>query len=114
MKATPDMSSGSATDIPTDAISFDGKLVSDVSISYHQFKDCFVEHSSKVIDKRNIGKILPWVHITISNAKRLLLDIYHNVSTELLQYFLDELCYKSNQIYLGNKLFDRLVIVAIS
>jgi len=114
MKVLPDMSSDSATDIATDAISLDGKLLSDASTSYHQFKDCFMEHSSKVIDKKDIGKVLPWVHVTISNAKRLLLDIYHDVSAELLQYYLDEFCYKFNRRYFGDKLFDRLVVAAVS
>jgi hypothetical protein len=30
----------------------------DASTSYHQFKVCFVEHYSKVIDKKNIGIVL--------------------------------------------------------
>jgi len=55
MKVLPDMSSDSSTDIAIDAITLDRKLVSDASTSYHQVK----EHSSKVIDKKNIGKVLP-------------------------------------------------------
>lgn len=42
-------------------------------------------------------KLLPWVHIAISNAKRKLLDVHHSVSDKYLQRYLDEFCYKINR-----------------
>ncbi|MBP1618852.1 MAG: IS1595-like element ISCrsp1 family transposase [Bacteroidetes bacterium] len=50
---------------------------SDDSTSYVKLKDIVEEHLPQVILKQEIGKALPWVHIAISNAKRMLLDIYH-------------------------------------
>ena len=45
-----------------------------------------------------------------SNAKRLLLDIYHDVKTQYFQGFLNELCFRYNRRYFGDKLFDMLLI----
>ena len=36
-------------------------------------------------DKKKVGKVLPWVHIAISNAKRSILDTYHDIKAEFLQ-----------------------------
>ena len=67
-----------------------------------------------ISDKKNMEKILPWVHIAISNAKRFLLDMHHRIKHEYLQYYLHEFCYKFNRRYFGEKLFDRIVLAAIS
>ena len=58
--------------------------------------------------------MLPWVHIVISNAKRLLLDIYHDVEPQYLQSYLNEFCYMYDRQYFGDKLFDRLLIACVS
>ncbi len=59
-------------------------------------------------------KVLVWVHIAISNAKRMLLDIFHDIKPEYLQNYLNEFCYKFNRRYFGENLFDRLMIAAVS
>ena len=33
-------------------------------------------------DKKKMGKVLPWVHITISNAKRNILDAYNKIKAD--------------------------------
>lgn len=63
-------------------------------------------------DKKSVGKVLPWVHIAISNAKRSILDTYHDIKAEFLQLYLNEFCYKFNRRYLGFRLFDRLELCA--
>jgi hypothetical protein len=60
------------------------------------------------------GKELTWVHITISNAKRNLLNSYQHVDDLFLQNYLNEVTYKLNQRYFGEKLFDRLLIACAS
>lgn len=50
----------------------------------------------------------------ISNDKRMLLDIYHNIRPEYLQNYLNEFCYKFNRRYFGENLFDRLLIICVS
>ncbi len=59
-----------------------------------------------------MGKVLPWVHIAISNAKRSMLDTYHDIKAEFLQLYLNEFCYKFNRRYFGFRLFDRLELCA--
>ena len=41
-------------------------------------------HAVVVEDKKSVGKVLPWVHIAISNAKRSILDTYHDIKAEFL------------------------------
>lgn len=87
---------------------------SDNSSSYTNFKTLVKEHRPRVIPKKEVGKMLPWVHIAISNAKRMLLDLFHGMKPEYLQNYLHEFCYKFNRRYFGERLFDRLMIAAVT
>ena len=87
---------------------------SDNSNSYINLKDVGMEHMPEIIEKDKVNEMLPWVHIAISNAKRLLLDIYHDIDPQYLQSYLNEFCYKYNRRYFGDKLFDRLLIACVS
>jgi len=49
---------------------------------------------------------------SISNVKRLLLDVHHQLKNEYLQSYLNEFCYKFHRRYFGEKLFDRMIMVA--
>lgn len=64
------------------------------------------------VEPKQISKVLPWVHLVIANAKRLLTDIYHDIKPEFLQNYLDEYCYKFNRRWLN--MFDRLMNTAVS
>ena len=87
---------------------------SDDSTSYVNLKDIVKEHHPRVIPKKEIGRVLPWVHIAISNAKRLLSGIRHAISPEYLQSYLNEFCYEFNRRYFGDRLFDRLLIASVT
>ena len=87
---------------------------SDNSTSYVKFKDMVKEHRPEVIPKKETGKMLPWVHMAISNAKRMMLDIFQDIKPEYLQNYLNEFCYKFNCRYFGENLFDRLMIASVS
>ena len=63
-------------------------------------------------DKKSVGKVQPWVHIAISNAKRSILDTYHDIKAGLLQLYLNEFCYKFSRKFFGFRLFDRLELCA--
>gem|GEM_PF-3619815 len=52
--------------------------------------------------------------IAIGNVKRLQLDVYHQLTKEYLQYYLNEFCYKFNRRYFGEAIFDRLLVAAVS
>lgn len=86
----------------------------DNSNSYSKFKDIDIVHRPQIIPKEKVNEMLPWVHIAIGNAKRLLLDIHHDIEPQYLQSYLNEYCYKFNRRYFGDKLFDRLLIACVS
>lgn len=90
------------------------ELETDNSTSYTNIKEYVAKHNAQVISPKEVGKVLPWVHIAISNAKRMLLDIHHDIKSGFLQSYLNEFCYKFNRRYFGEKLFERLVIAIIS
>lgn len=96
------------------SISEKATVDSDHSTSYVNLKDIVKEHKPIVIPKEKVNEMLPWVHLAISNAKRLLLDIHHDVKPQYLQGYLNEFCYKYNRRYFGEKLFDRLLIACVS
>lgn len=95
-----------------DNIKKESSLITDASSSYVHFKELVAEHTSQVIAPKEVGKVLPWVHIVISNAKRLLLDIYHDVKSEFLQSYLNEFCYKFNRRNIN--CFERLMFACVA
>jgi hypothetical protein len=57
---------------------------------------------------------LKWVHIATGNAKRNFSGIYHKIKRKYLQLYLNEFIYKLHRRYLGEQIFDRLVIAGIT
>jgi hypothetical protein len=114
MKIVPDLKADTATTIVREQIDPQSEIQSDDSTTYKKLKDAVQSHKTQVIKTKDIPKVLPWVHICIGNVKRLLLDTHHQLENEYLQYYPDEFCYKFNRRYFGEKLFDRLVLVAVS
>jgi transposase-like protein len=107
-----DLKSNTITSMVEKNISKESIIDSDHFTSYVHLKDIVKERRSQVIPREETGKILPWVHIAISNAKRLLLDIYYDIKVKYLQNYLSEFCYKFNRRYLGKNLFNRLMITS--
>ncbi len=114
MIVIPDLKSETITPLVENNVSKESIIDSDNSTSYTELKEVVREHRPQVIPKNEIGKVLPWVHIAISNLKRMLLDIYHDIKPEYLQFYLNEFCYKFNRRYFGENLFDRLMIAAVT
>jgi len=60
------------------------------------------------------SELLPWSHIAISNFKRWQLDVFHGVSPQHLQSYLDEFCYRLNRrgerLDLFRRILDRCVL----
>lgn len=71
-------------------------------------------HKASVIEPYMIHKLMPCVHISISNKKRLLLDVHHKQKKEFLQYYLNEFCYKFYRRNFGENIFNKLLIPAVS
>ena len=114
MQVISDLKSNTITSVVKEQVDKTTELVTDDSTSYTKLIEHVNSHVAKVIEPDMIPVILPWVHIAISNAKRLFLNVHHNIKTEYLQYYLNEFCYKFNRRYFGEKIFDRLLITAVS
>lgn len=114
MKVIEDLKSGTINDLVQELASDATEVDTDNSTSYVELKRYVPKHNSQVIPKEKIGEILPWVHIAISNAKRQLINTYHDIKPEFLQNYLDEFCYKFNRRYYGEALFNRLLVACVS
>lgn len=112
MLVIPDAKASTIDPVAKESIEAEASVVSDGTKSHVHFPDIFREYDGRVIKPEDIGKVLPWVHIAISNAKSLLTDIYHGIKPEFLQEYLNEFCYKFNRRYFGVKQFDRLLVAA--
>ena len=88
--------------------------MTDRANNYNDLSKDLTGHKAVVVrEKKETGKILPWVHIAISNAKRLLPDVHHSIGEQYLQNYLDGFCHKFNGKYF-NPIFDRFVIYSVS
>lgn len=65
-------------------------------------------------DPRAAGKLLPWIHRIISNAKAVIRGSHRGVSKKYLQAYLSEICYRFNRRFWEKELFDRLVQACVS
>ena len=83
----------------------------DGSNSYNDFKNDYI-HKPTVVKKSELSKLLPWVHTTISNAKKLLLDMHHRIDNDFLQNYLNEFCFKLNRRNF-NCIFERLLTASV-
>jgi hypothetical protein len=113
MKVIPDLKAATITPIVEAHVSSTSKIDSDNSTSYVRLNEIVGEHHHEVIDTRDIAIVLPWVHVAISNAKRLISSIFHDIKPAYLQLYLNEFCYKFNRRYFGENCFDRLLIACL-
>jgi len=113
MEVIPDLKSETIELRVDEKIQKTATLVTDDSTSYVNLDNYVEKHNSQVVKPKEIGVVLPWVHISIGNAKRLLLDIHHKIKPKYLQSYLNEFCYKLNRRYFGETQFDRLLIASV-
>ena len=66
------------------------------------------------MSKHESGKVLPWSSKAITNSKNLIKAVHHAIEAPYLQNYLNEFCFKYNRRYFGEKVFDRLVVAAVS
>lgn len=99
--------------VATDSIEKNSVIISDKSTSYEDFSALFDTHVSFKSDAETTKTTLKWVHLTIGNAKRNLLGVYHMINTKYLQNYLNEFCYRLNRRYFGERLFDRMAIALV-
>jgi transposase-like protein len=78
-------------------------------------KDRNLPHYKVILkDPKAAGKLLPWVHRTISNAKAVIRGAHRGVSEKHLQSYLSEICYRFNRRFWEKELFDRLIKACVS
>lgn len=89
-------------------------ILTDGRRCYNGLKEICTVHRQEVVkDKKEISKLFPWVHTAISNAKKKLLGLHHQVKDGYMQNYLNEYCYKFNRRHFGEKLFDRLLVATL-
>lgn len=115
MMVIPDLKAATEEDRIKRAVYAKAEATTDAAGSYSTLvrNGVVAGHETYVMkDKARGGRVLPWVHISISNARRSILDTYHDVKEDFLQFYLNEFCYKFNRRYFGFHLFERLELCA--
>jgi transposase-like protein len=66
-------------------------------------------HEKKVTPAKKVFEWLPLVHIVIGNMKKFINGTFHGVSSEYLQEYIDEFCYRFNRRFWEPELPLRLL-----
>lgn len=114
MQVIPDLKTETFEKETEKAIEYDSTVVMDNLSSHKGVEKKVAASERQTVPGKDAPKVLPWVHIAISNAKSLIQDMYHGIKSEYLQWYLDEFCYKFNRMHFGDRLFDRLIIASAS
>jgi len=108
---------GTANEIKTTAensVNKEAYIKTDKAKSYSKAFENFKKLEMFDMSKFDAGKTLPWSSKAITNSKNLLKAIHHGIDEKYLQNYLNEFCYKYNRRYFGEKVFNRLLICAVS
>jgi hypothetical protein len=90
------------------------KAITDGATYYTKLESILADHTAYSCgDPTIMPKVMPWVHIAISNAKKICLGIHHSIKRGYMQNYLNEFCYKFNRRYFGDRLFDRLMVACL-
>lgn len=65
-------------------------------------------------DPKAAGRLLPWIHKVISNAKAVIRGTHRGVSEKHLQAYLSEITYRFNRRFWEQELFDRLIQACVT
>jgi transposase-like protein len=110
MQVIPDAGGQSLTSAAKKCISPSSVILTDGWSGYNGLPEQGYHHQPwPLANPEDAVKVLPWVHITISNFKRWILDIFHGVSSKHLQFYLEEFCYRLNRRWNRADLFRRVL-----
>jgi transposase-like protein len=113
MLVLPNQKGDTINQAAQEALSNDSIVISDNFRSFSGIKNLVNKHLAVTLPPKMADKVLPWVHTTISNAKRQLLGTHSGVKNIYLQNYLNEYCYKTNRRNFGFNLFERFMGVAV-
>lgn len=114
MALIPDTKKETILEAVGQRVSNQAKAITDGCPSYADLETELEKVEQIVAKGEESCRVLPWVHICISNAKRWFLGIHHALSSDYYQSYLDEFCYNFNRRYMQNIFFDRLIISSIT
>ena len=114
MRVMKDLKADTVNELAKDSLSPEARVDSDAYPSHRRLGGVVSQVNAQVVKPKDAPKALPWVHTAIANAKSLFQDMYHGIKREFLQEYLNEFCYKFNRRHFGDKVFDRLVVAAIT
>ena len=112
LKALDTQKSESINTLFQNSVTSDSVVFTDQGNNYqdiHKFVDIHITEKSS---KNTTKTTLKWAHIAISNAKRTFLGVYHKMSSDYLQNYLNEFAYKLNRRNFAD-LFERVIIAAV-
>jgi len=111
-----DLKADSINKVVNQNVNKETEILSDGYKGYAKLKEIIATHLILVEpNKSKSAKQFPWVNRVISNSKKVLLGVHHNVINEkYIQNYFNEFCYKFNRRYFGNQLHQRLVLAAIN
>jgi len=112
MKVIQDLTSSTFESEVKSAVDSNATVVMDNLASHVGVEKVVSKSERQTVLGKEAPNVLPWVHVTIANAKSLFRDMYHGIKEEFLQSYLDEFCYKFNRMYYGDKTFDRLMVAS--
>lgn len=95
------------------SVHYNTNIISDGLPAFNEVINKVREHNQLVIPPKEQGELLPWVHTAISNAKRLLLGVYHRIDEDYLQCYLDEFTFKLNKRFALDK-FEPILNAALT
>lgn len=65
-------------------------------------------------DPKAAGRLMPWIHRIVANAKNVIRGAHRGVSEKHLQTYLSEISYRFNRRFWEKELFDRLIQACVS
>lgn len=110
MSVVPHIDKENISKVVQDKIQSGSTVKTDGWPSYHVIKQQGLIHQKEVVGSpKNALKVLPWVHILISNCKAVLRGTHHGVSPKHLHRYLAEYCYRFNRRFWQKQIFERMI-----
>jgi len=112
MKALDTQKSESINTLFQNSVTSDSVVFTDQGNNYQDIHKFVEIHITEKSSKNTTKTTLKWAHIAISNAKRTFLGVYHKMSSDYLQNYLNEFTYKLNRRNFAD-LFERVIIASV-